>query len=492
MARQMPGPEDDVNIPLIFQFQQRDKPGAVSLALIGARRHAETMARGGFMDVMNPVGASSSRIARAKRFGAYVGDDLTAPTRKALGSSSPFKFVRNAGDKLNNKFANLAAKQANTLHPKSLGRYHSVSALGEDESKMFRVGSQIADSTNWVASRLGTAMPKVGIKMGMEVGADGKVTPGQRVISKGVLGRITTMNKLHDAEHFMEVGRQQTLAGTLTKRGAKRVARAEKTVQNISENTVKLHKLANPALHDVGAIASEISGAFPVPAGMAPMYEAQAAARVGNLVSTIRSNPMDYISGSADSAISKGTFTNRITAGYKRVLDPMQNESVRKVFMRGAEGPLNPSTLSKFAKGGEFGGGWVGRAKGGFNIIGESFGAGLAEEVGAKVALKAGAVGLSRVAGAVLEPLNVFATGQMVYDIAKFGGKVLMKGENFAKDALKSMQGSINKPIFGAGFKDNEVAATSRARGVMAIQNSRLNARSLLGSEAGMMAAHFG
>jgi hypothetical protein len=46
--------------------------------------------------------------------------------------------------------------------------------------------------------------------------------------------------------------------------------------------------------------------------------------------------------------------------------------------------------------------------------------------------------------------------------------------------------------MFGTGFKDNEVAATSRARGVMAIQNSRLNARSLLGSEASMMAAHFG
>lgn len=54
------------------------------------------------------------------------------------------------------------------------------------------------------------------------------------------------------------------------------------------------------------------------------------------------------------------------------------------------------------------------------------------------------------------------------------------------------MQGTINKPLFGTGYVDNEVAASSRARGVMAIQNSRLNARSLLGSEASMMAAHFG
>lgn len=88
--------------------------------------------------------------------------------------------------------------------------------------------------------------------------------------------------------------------------------------------------------------------------------------------------------------------------------------------------------------------------------------------------------------------LGAFGTASMVYDIGKGVGKMMMGGVNFGKDALKSMQGSMNKPLFGAGFKDNEVAATSRSRGVMAIQNSRLNARSSLGSEAAMMAAHFG
>lgn len=68
----------------------------------------------------------------------------------------------------------------------------------------------------------------------------------------------------------------------------------------------------------------------------------------------------------------------------------------------------------------------------------------------------------------------------------------MLLGINFAKEAFISMQGTINKPLFGTGYVDNEVAASSRARGVMAIQNSRLNARSLLGSEASMMAAHFG
>jgi len=71
-------------------------------------------------------------------------------------------------------------------------------------------------------------------------------------------------------------------------------------------------------------------------------------------------------------------------------------------------------------------------------------------------------------------------------------GEVIKSGINFARDANKSLQGSINKPMFGMGYKDTEAAATSRARGVMAIQNSRLNARSMLGSEAAMMAAHYG
>ena len=91
-----------------------------------------------------------------------------------------------------------------------------------------------------------------------------------------------------------------------------------------------------------------------------------------------------------------------------------------------------------------------------------------------------------------MKAFNVVGTASIVYDLGKGVGKMMMGGVNLGKDALKSMQGSINKPLFGAGFKDNEVAATSRSRGVMAIQNSRLNARSALGSEGAMMAAHFG
>ena len=95
--------------------------------------------------------------------------------------------------------------------------------------------------------------------------------------------------------------------------------------------------------------------------------------------------------------------------------------------------------------------------------------------------------------GGAMRFANPILTAAAVYDISKMAATaVIGGGARFARDAMKSMQGSINKPAFGMGYVDNEVAATSRARGVSAIQNSRLNARSALGSEAGMMASHFG
>jgi hypothetical protein len=98
----------------------------------------------------------------------------------------------------------------------------------------------------------------------------------------------------------------------------------------------------------------------------------------------------------------------------------------------------------------------------------------------------------ARTAAMAIPGLNLIATASLVYDLGKMGGEVVKSGINLAKDAVKSMKGSIDKPMFGMGYKDNEVAATSRARGVAAIQNSRLNARSALGSEGAMMASHFG
>jgi hypothetical protein len=132
------------------------------------------------------------------------------------------------------------------------------------------------------------------------------------------------------------------------------------------------------------------------------------------------------------------------------------------------------------------------------NLGGKALEEGVFKTLGTKgtfkaLATKEGATVLgARTAAMAIPGLNLLATASLVYDLGKMGGEVIKSGVNLAKDAVKSMKGSIDKPMFGMGYKDNEVAATSRARGVAAIQNSRLNARSALGSEGAMMAAHFG
>jgi hypothetical protein len=94
--------------------------------------------------------------------------------------------------------------------------------------------------------------------------------------------------------------------------------------------------------------------------------------------------------------------------------------------------------------------------------------------------------------GLAIPGLQVVAAASLIYDIGKMGGEIVKSSINLARDASRSMQGSLAKPIFGMGYRDSEAAATSRARGVMAISNSRLNARSVLGSEAAQLAAYYG
>lgn len=94
--------------------------------------------------------------------------------------------------------------------------------------------------------------------------------------------------------------------------------------------------------------------------------------------------------------------------------------------------------------------------------------------------------------GKAIPYVNVAMWAWTAYDFVKAGAAALKQVPGFVGDAAKSFKGDMARPMFGSGFKDNTVAATSRQRGVTAIQNSRLNARSVLGSEAAPLHAHFG
>jgi hypothetical protein len=130
-----------------------------------------------------------------------------------------------------------------------------------------------------------------------------------------------------------------------------------------------------------------------------------------------------------------------------------------------------------------------------------AFKAGAATKTGQKAALWAGTKAASKfgfriaatAASGPLAPIvGAAMTAWMVYDLAMMGISLIKALPGSISDAVTSLQGQIAKPIMGMGYRDTEVAATSRQRGVMAIQNSRLNARSILGNEASPMAAHFG
>lgn len=154
------------------------------------------------------------------------------------------------------------------------------------------------------------------------------------------------------------------------------------------------------------------------------------------------------------------------------------------------------------------------RAAGGGLRIGGAGGAKLAGKLGMEVGEKAGVraigTGLTRMglkagakggtallAGAMAIPgvniaATVVTTAMLAYDLTQMSIEAMTGAADFAIDAGRSLKGSIDKPVMGMGYQDTTVAATSRARGVQAIANSRLNARSVLGSESSMLAAHFG
>lgn len=135
--------------------------------------------------------------------------------------------------------------------------------------------------------------------------------------------------------------------------------------------------------------------------------------------------------------------------------------------------------------------------------VAEDAGLRVAEEgaasIGAGALAKFGAGAAAKLAGSAIPFVNVALWAWTAYDVGKMlwtiGDDVAKQQAQNVKDAVSSYQGGINKAPFsgwrGLGFIDTEAASTSRRRGVDAISNSRLNARSALGSEAGMLHAHF-
>jgi len=490
----------DVDVPLLFQLTE-SIPGFSTATAVNSRRYANTLFRGGFADV--GAGATGRKLNRARKLGGFVGDTTAVPAGSSgmfLGGNSPFKFMQD--------FAKKRATRANAtpfvrqslntnFRPRALNRLSSLTSLTGDKSLGFYTPFQ---STSGIIGGLADKSPSVRKLF--------KLNEGDKAFSGGVLGRIESINRINNLESTIVRGTEKLASGgVMSKRQSirygKAIAQKEKVIQNIA----KVQTLANPSLATTAparVVGSTMPGVRAALGSSAPVgMRGSAATRLAAARSAASAEAaVNMMNVAADptravaSTMTTGKISNAITGFYAGVVDPTKMSSAQRLIAKRVTGRLGgiggfSSFVDDFAAGGKYAGNFMARTAGGAKMMGMA-GQYLQSGGSKMVAAKFAGMGAARAAGGLMTPLNVLATGQLIYDIGKGIGKIAVAGQNFAKDALKSMQGTIDKPMFGAGFKDNEVAATSRARGVMAIQNSRLNARSLLGSEASMMAAHFG
>jgi len=487
-------------------------PGITTAALFNARRYAKTLEKGGRFDVA--AGTAGRKLKRAKKYGALVGDRLAAPDpaqfigggrRGPLGAYARRRIAQG-------KTPLLRASRANNLTANlgAVNRLTSLGALAGDARKAYTPMQGISGIMDFL-----TKSKRFNERVGL--GADFN-SAEQKAYSGGVLGRIASINRVNTLDSIIARG-----AGT-SRFSQARHAKAVAAKKQIVANALKVAEVANPvaksapvitagreAVRRVTDLARLAGGA----GARVPIETTRAAARAAR-ISAVASATADVTAARTamateatakfiGSEMTTGVLSNRITSFFGGATNYMNASATQKRTFGHALRAAGFSDREARMAFRDFSGSDTRAAKyvGGFR---RELAGGIKQlQIGAKAALNTGAATNMRLAGlkvfgsgvvkgtgAFMPGLNVLATGQLIYDLAKGAGKIAVKGVNFAKDAVKSMQGTINKPMFGSGFKDNEVAATSRSRGVMAIQNSRLNARSLLGSEASMLAAHFG
>ena len=478
--------------------------------LIGwnAQRYANTMFEGGVLDTAS--GATGKRAAvknfLGKRTGAYSGSVMQDNKNYAFGRSilgddrTVFgKKVFGSGQKVKAQFAN------NPLNPATFRRFDSVSRLAGAPGDA-SVYSPFGTGMNFVAERVLKGKGPIGAmargKYAGNFDDAGQLLPGKEMYSGGLFGRINTMGKVMDYEKHVKAASNLTGSPSNYTRSQARIARrGEKAAAKLAKFDDSLIKLGRATGAEFATEAAE-------KVGRAAMGGAAGPVNVGSILKT---GVADTEIGAAAQKIGRTRALSQTIKGFvpQGMFERTATLAGRGSEMVGTKGFTNAANI--FAEAMEGSAGPMGPSIFGRNIFASAADDLLMSNNTAAIRQAAGRLGADafargeyKMAGKMAgqyagtfgpmagKALGAFGTASMVYDIGKGVGKMIMGGVNLGKDALKSMQGSMNKPLFGAGFKDNEVAATSRSRGVMAIQNSRLNARSSLGSEGAMMAAHFG
>lgn len=405
-------------------------PGITASSLFAVNRGANTLMRGGFMD---------DRLFGPGKLGGFKRGAMTptAARRSAyFGTRSrQARMLASSGADAKMPWFKGARLNNITARPRALSRFSSLTAFNAAEKTKFYSPFQFMAHSGGGLARRSTGFMK-------EVYGANVPAKGEQIFQRGMLSMMTAGRRLDKIE-------AKAASGSL---------RAAAKLQTAQMQVERLALMNNPSLLPANqALRTAAFGSTPT-VGLTGNIMASAGS------TTASRYTMGYVRGALGHAAAGGLEADALRGA---------NQAVRHMGMalRGND------ILAKKAL-----------SEGVFKTLG-------AEGVSVTKTFftKEGAKVLgARTAAMAIPGLNMLATASLVYDLGKMGGELVKSGLNLAKDAVKSMKGSIDKPLFGMGYKDNEVAATSRARGVMAIQNSRLNARSLLGSEGSMMAAHFG
>lgn len=468
----------DPNAPLAFRMME-NLPGLSASFLFAQHRGSNTIMRGGFMD---------DRLRGPGKLGGFARGSLTLtqPTANAFyGSSARRARLAAAAGTSEAKMALGKGARVNhiTARPRALNRYSSLS--------IFNASSNAATYSPFqFMSRVGGSQLKKSQAFRNAFYGGREIAQGEQVLQRGMLSMAVAGRKTDMLE-------KKALAGS---------SRAAAKVTKAQEQARRLALMNNPSLVAGRTFTGgQFGRVIPASLGMGTVLPAgqtfnitstfdnalaggPRAGLTGNLVASAGATAgsrglQGYFRGSLGFAQAGGLTGEALTGA---------NRAVSHLAM--ALGQTSGLSLGMDDAGkvtGRFSGVYAGKAQ-------QALSEGAFKTLGVKrtmqaAATKQGAMVLgTRTAAMAIPGLNLLATASLVYDLGKMGGELIKSGANLAKDAVKSMKGSIDKPIFGMGYKDNEISATSRSRGVMAIQNSRLNARSMLGSEGAMMAAHFG
>jgi len=434
-------------------------PGITASIGFSSFRGSNTLIRGGFMD-------DTTRFANSRsKFGIFQKGAMspTAATEKSF----LFGKRRNIAGK--DPFVKPSRLNNITMRPRAMTRMHSLS--------VFTAGSQGSGIYTFAQGhRLLNKLEQSGkLKMGGLRSTLG-VEAGTPLFGAGMLSAIAAGSKLDK----------------LTRKGKLTGARLDKLGLNVKRLALANNQtLLSSALGSTGGLsASGLSGIqsfFGGTAVAAPtsVYDdAMKALRAGGpqargvggnlMASAIGGAGTQYLAGyfrGAKGMFGQAGLVGSSQAGARKALLDLKS-AINKTGVLGKN--VGIGTAKQIAAGSVY----------------KQFGVSGLAKLGTT---KAGAKFLgARAAAFAIPGLQFVAAASLIYDLGKLGGEIVKSGINLARDANRSLQGSMGKPLFGMGYRDSEAAATSRSRGVMAIQNSRLNARNVLGSEASMMAAHFG